>query len=1201
MTLTVEIWQLNTNRAPAALHTLLNEKFQKYNIALLQEPPLVKNALIKIPSPLHFLAAQNNPRTAIIFNPSLDIWSIPHLSDRDCQVAIWYLHKKRPTIIVSAYWEINSHSIPNKLTQAIQYAKRSKYELIMGIDSNAHHRMWGSTNNNPRGDKFEEFISTHNLQLLNDSSNPTYVKGLHKTHIDLTLTSPKFTKLIQSWEVMPDDMLSDHKCLKTTVNTKGIQLEPKLVPNYSKVNWLGFHNDIVNETIEIVNSEIASATDLDQITSTLTSIIQNALQANSTPLKIPFTHKKPSWWTEEVLEARKALRTAYHKWSKQPTQQLQTTYLECRSKFRKVLRAAKVTSWQEFTSQCLNPSQTSKMAKAILNKRSPPICLTQNANGILAKTGREAIQNLIHTHFPGTTSTTKPPTATNASTDMPGTTEEDWITAQDVQSTIQTFKQDKAAGPDDLKVRALKKLPAQIYTLLAKIYNLSLNLGHMPLSWRESKVIFIPKASKTDLQDPKSYRPICLSNFLFKTFEKLILQRLERDRIYPNKLTHLQHGFKANRSTNTALSTFVNEVELAREQNKQTVAIFLDIQGAFDNMDPHKALDILESWGTQTSIIKLLRHYYSNRLITATHPHYKLYAQPQRGSGQGNVLSPMLWNCVIDEVGKTLSNSNIKGQLFADDIAILASHHNLNNAAAHLQSGLNLIRKWAEQNQLQVNTTKTQYLIFSKTCPKNLRLALKWGDKMLQRTSQIKYLGLHFTEKLEWQTHLNIVSTNAKQRMRNLTHALGKTWGPTPLLTRWLYTAIIRPQISYAAHVWANTINIQKIDKISRNIQRWALKQIGLFREKTPTAGLEIIAAIPPLHIHLQETALNTIARLRYTNVYFHKARTGHLNKWQEIANYSLPEINLPNDRSPRTLAPTWTNTVTPPIPDGTKPKTTYVYTDGSGNSNNFGSGFLIQTGKLKARGIVNNGPMYTVFLSEVRAIFLAIQSFLKFPPDNVEEVHIFSDSTSAIQAIKHTTTTSKLIHQTWQTLTTLDAHYKWSLSWVKGHAGNQGNEEADKLAKAGTNWGVIGPPPFIPIPYNYIKKSIRKLTLQTWTNYWQQRPDCRQTKLWFPKPDLKKSQQIMSKTRPEVGLLIRWLTGHCYLARHQSLIFPEINPTCTLCKNAEETPWHLLTECPNPIVQNKLPPDHWEVNPVLNLINRIKFLEVPDYTDTHY
>jgi len=40
------VWQINTNKAPMALNTLLNEHFQKHNIALLQEPPLSKNALI---------------------------------------------------------------------------------------------------------------------------------------------------------------------------------------------------------------------------------------------------------------------------------------------------------------------------------------------------------------------------------------------------------------------------------------------------------------------------------------------------------------------------------------------------------------------------------------------------------------------------------------------------------------------------------------------------------------------------------------------------------------------------------------------------------------------------------------------------------------------------------------------------------------------------------------------------------------------------------------------------------------------------------------------------------------------------------------------------------------------------------------------------------------------------------------------------
>jgi hypothetical protein len=34
-----------------ALNTLLNEQFQKNNIALLQEPPLSKNSLIKYPTP----------------------------------------------------------------------------------------------------------------------------------------------------------------------------------------------------------------------------------------------------------------------------------------------------------------------------------------------------------------------------------------------------------------------------------------------------------------------------------------------------------------------------------------------------------------------------------------------------------------------------------------------------------------------------------------------------------------------------------------------------------------------------------------------------------------------------------------------------------------------------------------------------------------------------------------------------------------------------------------------------------------------------------------------------------------------------------------------------------------------------------------------------------------------------------------------
>jgi hypothetical protein len=211
----------------------------------------------------------------------------------------------------------------------------------MGIDSNAHHYLWGSSTNNTRGLKFEDFISTHNLNLLNNSQAPTFVKGLHKTHIDLTLTSPRLAQLIQTWEVLPDDMLSDHKCLLTKIITKGVKLTPQTVPNYTKVNWQGFHNDLVNETEVLVNSKINSEDDLDRVTTTLTGTIQAALTANAPKLKIPHTHKKPTWWTEEVLEALRALRTAHHLWQKHQSPLLHEAYIELLSKFQKVLRAAK--------------------------------------------------------------------------------------------------------------------------------------------------------------------------------------------------------------------------------------------------------------------------------------------------------------------------------------------------------------------------------------------------------------------------------------------------------------------------------------------------------------------------------------------------------------------------------------------------------------------------------------------------------------------------------------------------------------------------------------------------------------------------------------------------------------------------------------------------------------------------------------------
>ena len=63
---------------------------------------------------------------------------------------------------------------------------------------------------------------------------------------------------------------------------------------------------------------------------------------------------------------------------------------------------------------------------------------------------------------------------------------------------------------------------------------------------------------------------------------------------------------------------------------------------------------------------------------------------------------------------------------------------------------------------------------------------------------------------------------------------------------------------------------------------------------------------------------------------------------------------------------------------------------------------------------------------------------------------NIYSDCRSAVEAILGGYSTSREVQGCWSALKVLDESTKWSLSWVKGHARNHGNEMVDMLAKQG-------------------------------------------------------------------------------------------------------------------------------------------------------
>ena len=81
---------------------------------------------------------------------------------------------------------------------------------------------------------------------------------------------------------------------------------------------------------------------------------------------------------------------------------------------------------------------------------------------------------------------------------------------------------------------------------------------------------------------------------LLKGLERLILWELEENTLRNNPICKTQYGFKKGTSTEHAISHFVDDVESAILRNNYALAVFCDIEGAFDRVEFNSCIKTLE-------------------------------------------------------------------------------------------------------------------------------------------------------------------------------------------------------------------------------------------------------------------------------------------------------------------------------------------------------------------------------------------------------------------------------------------------------------------------------------------------------------------------------------------------------------------------------------------------------------------------------
>jgi ribonuclease HI len=216
----------------------------------------------------------------------------------------------------------------------------------------------------------------------------------------------------------------------------------------------------------------------------------------------------------------------------------------------------------------------------------------------------------------------------------------------------------------------------------------------------------------------------------------------------------------------------------------------------------------------------------------------------------------------------------------------------------------------------------------------------------------------------------------------------------------------------------------------------------------------------------------------------------------------------------------------------------------------------------------IHLGTMATVFQAEVYAIGHSANYINRHATELIEKgirnVDIVTDSMAALQAIDAYIFTSKLVKDCFLELEKADNKIPIKIHWIKAHVGHEGNERADLLAKKGASTVNTCVEPIIPVPKSWIKGKIKMYVHDEWKQRWEGIQEARQTRIFFPEPNIRKSKKLMSYDKQTCGKMFRWISGHSFHRYHNYLTDPERfgSSMCRACREEREETSHLFAFC---------------------------------------
>lgn len=388
------------------------------------------------------------------------------------------------------------------------------------------------------------------------------------------------------------------------------------------------------------------------------------------------------------------------------------------------------------------------------------------------------------------------------------------ITINGVQKLLAGLNPHKAMGPDKLPPTVLRGLSIEIAPILTQIFRKALSSETTPSDWRQANVTPIFKKGQKYLAS--NYRPVSLTCVCCKLMEHIVVSSISRHLDIHNILHERQHGFRAKRSCETQLLTFMDELAKGMTQGTQTDVIIMDFSKAFDRVPHRRLLHKLSHYGVRGQTLGWIGSFLRGRqqrvLVSGTTSET---VDVDSGVPQGSVLGPLLFLLYINDLPLSVESPM---RLFADDCIL---YHKIQNSADIniLQHDLELVAGWEKDWLMDLNPAKCSVVRFTRKRSPIIHQYTS-HDIPLQTEDSTKYLGVTLTSSLSWTPHIENISGKANRTLGFIRRNL---WRAPKKIKETAYNTMVRPQLEYCSSVWDphTKSDIYQIERVQRRAARF--------------------------------------------------------------------------------------------------------------------------------------------------------------------------------------------------------------------------------------------------------------------------------------------------------------------------------------------------------------------------------------------